>query len=234
MSGTTGLSAQTHLAAHLLREIDGRIRDVLEPMLSQEARTDKEAGKKKDSHRAEIQADGALLGLDDVTIEQWVDYALPLHKFTHRASLAGPRRVADFRARFDNGQAVLLAVLRRLQTIYTEARPAVKELAAKTDPNDDDLSLLTNRIPHSDVILREFFSLATLAWFPTLRDAGYFTNPDPLQADDEGRVAHAGWPAARFLIRAAATDSTAKRSSRSSTVSRRTIQRHATQPSRPR
>jgi hypothetical protein len=39
MSDTTGLSAQTHLAAHLLCEIDGRVRDVLQPMLSEEART---------------------------------------------------------------------------------------------------------------------------------------------------------------------------------------------------
>jgi hypothetical protein len=204
MSDTTGLAAQTHLTAHLLREIDGRLRDVLRPMLPADERT--AAKESDDTHKAEIAAAGKLLGLDEPTIEQWAEYAPPLHRFTHRASLAGPRSVAEFRDRFANGQAVLLSVLRRLQAVYTSARPLVKELAAKTEPTEDDLSILTNQVPHSDVVLGEFFSFATLAWFPLLRSAGYFGRPEPLQVDDEGRVSYVEWPAARFLVRAASAE----------------------------
>jgi hypothetical protein len=174
-------------------------------MYSAEARAVvKEAGKKQETHRAEIVAAGAILGLDGPTVEQWIEYALPLSKFTHRASLAGPRDVAEFREHFADGQAVLLAVLRRLETVYVDARPLVRELAATSNPRDDDLSTLTNRVPHSTVVLGEFFSLANLGWFGLLREAGYFGAPEPLVPDEEGRIAYVEWPPARFLTRAAA------------------------------
>jgi hypothetical protein len=37
MDGAAGVAAQTHLAAHLLREIEGRLHEVIEPMLSGDA-----------------------------------------------------------------------------------------------------------------------------------------------------------------------------------------------------
>jgi hypothetical protein len=94
MSDTTGLVSQTHLTAHLMREIDARIRGVLRPMLAASAEPAlKKAAEEDATHRAEIEADGALLGLDEPTIEAWIDYALELHRFTHRASLGPHRRV---------------------------------------------------------------------------------------------------------------------------------------------
>lgn len=55
-------------------------------------------------------------------------------------------------------------------------------------------------------MLGEFFSTARLDWFPLLRREGYFENPPPLEVDEERRIAFAEWPAARFLVRAAAVD----------------------------
>lgn len=202
MSGSTGLASQTHLAAHMLREIDGRIREVLRPMLSGGAKASIKAAR-DDTHRAEIIADGAILGLDGPSVEQWIEYALPLFKFAHRASLAGPRDIAEFREHFSDGQAVLLAVLRRLEAIYVDAGPIARQLAAKPHPTGDDLSTLRSRIPHSKVVLGEFFSRASLAWFPLLRDAGYFRGPDPREPDEEGLIRYVEWPPGRFLVRAA-------------------------------
>ena len=208
MSDTTGLVSQTHLTAHLLREIDARVRGVLRPMLAASALPAlREAAEEDATHRTQIEAAGVLLGLDEPTIKAWVDYAPDLHRFTHRASLAAPRSVTEFRAHFEAGQAVLLVVLRKLQAIYADARPAVRKLAAKHAPGKRDLTTLKDHIPHSDVILGEFFSFATLAWFPRLRDAGYFSSPPPLEIDEEGGVRYVGWPAARFLARAAASES---------------------------
>jgi hypothetical protein len=207
MAGVAGVRAQTHLAAHLLREIEGRLHEVLDPMLPREAKNRiKAAGKDEESHRAKIEQAAQILSLDDSTREQWVEYALPLHKFAHRYSLAGARDVAEFRDHFDNGQSVLLAVLRRFQTIYVEARPVLAELAATRKPSEGHLKRLRRRVPHSTVALGEFFTLATLDWFPLLRAAGYFDDPPPLEVDEEGRVAYVEWPAGRFLVRAAAVD----------------------------
>ena len=61
---------------------------------AEEREEDKE---KDDKHKEEIAEAGKMLGLDEKTIEQWAEYETPLHKNTHRASLAGPRSVAEFR-----------------------------------------------------------------------------------------------------------------------------------------
>ena len=207
VDGAAGVSMQTHLAAHSLREIEGRLHEVFDPMLTRESQAKiAEAGKKKESHRAKIEAAADILDLDEPALELWLEYALPLHTLAHRSGLAGPRDVAEFRDHFAKGQSVLLAVLRRLRTIYTEARPLVHELAAVRGPTNGDLKRLRNRVPHSTVILGEFFSIAQLDWFPLLRKEGYFDNPPPLEVDQEGRVAFAEWPPTRFLIRAAAVD----------------------------
>lgn len=205
MSGTTGVVAQTHLAAHLLREIEGRLHEVFEPMLAREARQRiAAAGPDRQSHRAKIQEAAAILELDEPTTEQWIEYGPELHRFAHRHSLLAPRDVAEFRAHFDLGQGVLLAVLRRYRTVYTDARPVLLELAATRDPSNGHLSRLRQRVPHSTVALGEFFQLADTSWFDVLRGAGYFDNPPALDVDEEGRVAYVEWPAARFLVRAAA------------------------------
>ena len=207
VNGAAGLSMQTHLAAHSLREIEGRMHEVFDPMLTRDAKAEiAEAGRKNESHRAKIEAAAEILGLDEPTLELWLEYALSLHTLAHRAGLAGPRDVAEFRDHFAKGQSVLLAVLRRLRTIYIEARPIVQELAAVRSPTKEHMKRLRNRVPHSTVMLGEFFSTARLAWFPLLREEGYFENPPPLEVDEEGRVAFAEWSAARFLVRAAAAD----------------------------
>ena len=173
VDGAAGVRTQTHLAAHLLREIEGRLHEVFSPMLSREAKERiAEAGKNDESHRAKIGAAVQILGLDGPALEEWLDYALQLHKLAHRASPAGPRDIAEFREHFANGQSVLLAVLRRLKTIYIEARPLVQELAAVRGPTKGHLKRLRNTVLHSTVILGWFFAAAQLAWFPLLREDG--------------------------------------------------------------
>lgn len=205
MAGATGLRSQTHLAAHLLREIEGRMHEVLEPMLNKAAR-DRIRAEKDETHRARIEEAARILELDEQTTAQWLEYGLELHKFAHRFSLAGSRDVADFRQHFDDGQAVLLAVLTRFETVYIEARPLLAELAATRKPTEGHLKRFRRRVPHSAVALGEFFAAATLDWFPLLREAGYFSDPPPLEEGEDGRVSYVEWPAGRFLVRAAAAE----------------------------
>jgi hypothetical protein len=200
MDGAAGVTAQTHLAAHLLREIEGRLLEVIELVSPETSDADRDEA----SHRAKITAAASTLGLDAPTTEQWIEYALPLHRFAHRYSLAGARDVAEFRAHFASGQSVLLAVLRAFRALYVNARPVLIELAAVLRPTREHLKQLSRRVLHSPVALGEFFSLATLSWFPLLREADYFRNPRPVEIDEEGRLSHVEWPPARFLVRAAA------------------------------
>jgi hypothetical protein len=207
VNGAAGVTMQTHLAAHSLREIEGRLHDVFEPMLSREAKVKiAEADERKESHRAKIEVAAEILSLDETALELWLEYALPLHKLAHRSGLAGARDVAEFGEHFVAGQSVLLAILRRLRAIYVEARPIVQELAGVRNPTQGHMKRLRNKVPHSTVMLGEFFSAARVEWFPLLREEGYFDNPPPLEIDEEGRVAYAEWPAARFLVRAAAVE----------------------------
>ena len=207
MAGAAGVTMQTHLAAHSLREIEGRLHEVLEPMLSREGKAKiVEADERKESHRAKIEVAAEILRLDETALELWLEYALPLHKLAHRAGLVGPRDVAEVREHFAKGQSVLLAILRQLRTIYIEARPIVRELAGVPNPTQGHMKRLRNKVPHSTVMLGEFFSAVRIEWFPLLRDEGYFANPPSLEVDEEGRVAYAEWPAARFLVRAAALE----------------------------
>ena len=53
---------------------------------------------------------------------------------------------------------MVLAILRQLQTIYIEARPIMRELAGVPNPTQGHMKRLRNKVPHSTVMLGEFFS----------------------------------------------------------------------------
>lgn len=197
------LMASTHFVAHALRELDSGLRSVLVSMLDAERRNSLSTD---ETHKAQIDAVCALLGFrdDDEIRTQWRAYASRLHEWTHRNALLAPRVAdSDFEAWWDVGQAVLYRIARQFETIYGEALPRVDELARKEDPTGDDLSALRNQIPHGVVALDRFFAEATPAWFPLLRDAGYFHNPPSLQPDDDGQIAYVPWPPGQYLVRLA-------------------------------
>lgn len=199
------LEATTHLVAHSLRECEGAIRGVMFSMLGDEQRAAVDgAGDMK--HREQTEQMCTLLGfdVDDEIRAQWWAWAERLHELTHRYSLRAPRRIDDeFHDWWAQGQAVLHVIAHRFETVYGEALPRVERLAAKEAPVEDDLSELRERVPHGDVAMEQFFAAATPGWFPLLRHADYFTNPPPLQPDEEGRVAYVPWPPGTYLVRLA-------------------------------
>src|SRR5262249_15547414 len=90
MSEANSLASTTHLVAHLLREIESSIRDVLETVA--------EKPKSKRSHREEIRAILSALEIEetDPVAKGWLnlpgqdnDYAL--HSRAHRDALSDPR-----------------------------------------------------------------------------------------------------------------------------------------------
>jgi hypothetical protein len=93
--------ATTHLIAHLLRETESALRDVLESFMERSERLDKKGKPARPTHEDEIRA--VLKGLEipetDAMAEAWL--RLPgksgygLHARAHRDDLARPRPRLD-------------------------------------------------------------------------------------------------------------------------------------------
>lgn len=208
MMGGLDLEATTHLVGHSLRECDGAIRAVMSSMLTEEQRAAVDgAGDLK--HKEQIEQICTLLGFapeDEVRAEWWA-WGRRLHEWTHRYSLRAPRPVDEpFRRWWAQGQAVLHVVVHRFETVYGEALPRVAELAERETPTANNLTELREQIPHGDVALDRFFTLATPGWFDLLRDGDYFSGPPALEPDEEGRVGYVPWPPGAYLVRLAAGD----------------------------
>jgi hypothetical protein len=199
MDGDYRLEATTHVVAHLLRELDGALREVLRPMVRDESWP--ETGI-EDRQRKMIDAICEALGVPpgDPFRDLWREYAPPLHKLAHKFSRAAPRPVDDeFRELWAKGQVVVYRVAGRIEANYTVALPLVDELAA----NAPDVARLRQEVVHSTVVLDRFFERAGVAWLEPLREDGYFANAPPLVYDEDGSVGYARWPQGRYLARVA-------------------------------
>jgi hypothetical protein len=199
MDGDYRLEATAHVVAHLLRELNLSLREVLRPMVPDErwpARNEENAQAKQ------IKAICDALGVseDDPFRDLWREFVLPLAELAHRYSRAAPRPVDDeFRELWAKGQIVVHQLARRVEANYTLALPLVDELAA----GPPDVDRLRQQVPHSTVVLDRFFERAGVDWLEPLRAAGYFADPPPLVYEDDGSVGYSRWPAGRYLTRVA-------------------------------
>jgi hypothetical protein len=199
MDGDYRLEATSHVVAHLLRELNLSMREVLRPMVPDDCWP--EYGE-KDAQAKQITAICDALGIDesDPFRSLWREFVLPLAELAHRYSRAAPRPVDDdFRELWAQGQVVVHQVARRIEANYTRALPLVDELA----DGAPDVDRLRQEVAHSTVVLDRFFERAGVAWLEPLRNGGYFANPPPLVYEEDGSVAYARWPQARHLARIA-------------------------------
>jgi hypothetical protein len=202
MEGSVGLEATTHLVGHLLRELDGALAGVVRPMVPPEQWPHRGS---HNAHRRKINAvcDALRVSDDDELRESWYGYASNLHGRAHRHGLARPRPVdADFRELWEQGQAVIFALTRRIEANFTATLPVIDALAAGAPR----LRELREQVPHSTVALDRFFDQASPAWFTQLRDAGYFADPPRLEVDEDGMARYPRWPPGRYLARIAASN----------------------------
>ena len=198
MEGNPRLEATTHVVAHLLRELNAALRDVLRPMVPDEAWPTE--GQNVQAIQIGAICDALGVAAEDQLRALWRDFAQPLARWAHRYSRAAPRPVdEDFRQLWDQAQAVVFELARRIEANYTRALGLVDELGAGAP----DVSRLRQEVPHSTVVLDRFFGRAGLAWFEPLREAGYFHSPPALEYEDDGSVGYARWPQGRFLARVA-------------------------------
>lgn len=210
MSATTALESTRHLVAHLLREVESALRDVLETLVKQTGSLSDASGSDKDKHKKAIRRSLAALGIDDAAevTAAWLklagqgnDYAL--HAQAHRPNLDQPRPVdEEFLRYWDDLQELLDAVLEKLETKFMSYIDEINSLVDKDPPSNEDIKLLENHIPNVPVLRRYFFKhLKSPSWLEPLRHAGFFSHPPTAYRNSEGQVvAYPIWPQSRYLI----------------------------------
>lgn len=205
------LKSTTHLVSHLIREIESSVRDVLEPLRSQDEERKKG---QEDSHRFEINAILKALAIPetDPIADLWLSLAgktneRALHARAHRDSLAPARPVdAQFIKFWEDVQAVLDSILDRFEARYLETHRALDEYVVKASPTMEDAKWIKSHVPNTQVAMWGFFHrLKSAAWLEPLHAEGFFKLPYPSAPDEHGNLAHVHWPHSRFLIRMAGT-----------------------------
>ena len=199
------LASTTHLVAHLLREIESSIRDVLETVA--------EKPKGDSSHKDEIRAILAALDIPetDPVATAWFNLAgqnneYALHSRAHRDALSSPRSLDDeFNQFWNDIQTVLDKVLEKFEDRYTAWHRQLDEIAKKGAPTLEDAKFIRDHCPNNLVAMGDFFNqLKTASWIEPLSKKGLFDSPP----EPEVNIATGGrriwaWPQSRYLARVA-------------------------------
>lgn len=202
MDGDATLESTTHLVAHLLRELDATLIELLRPMVPADQWPDRSAD---NAHRRKIElvCDVLRVPANDDLRGNWHAFASGLHRRAHRHGLAAPRpNDAAFGELWQQGQAVIYEVARRIEASFTQTLPIIEAVAT----GKPDMHAFRHQVLQSTVPLDRFFETASPAWFAPLRAAGHFAAPPPLEYDENGSVTYARWPQGRFLARMASTE----------------------------
>jgi hypothetical protein len=199
----------THLVAHLLREIESALRDVLEPISRWPERKKATKNNSKEAHADEVLCVLAALDIPegDPVAKAWLGLTNQsaegaLHRRAHRSSLMAARPLdAPFLEFWESMQVVLDLVLTRLESKFLAYREKLDKLLAKDAPDANDIALLRGNIPNSLITWQYFFAeLRSPLWVKPLREAGVFEEiPEPLEV--EGGISCPPWPAADYLQR---------------------------------
>jgi hypothetical protein len=198
----------THIVAHLMREIESALRDVLVPLSASSApAADEDAKESGSSHKDEIRAILAALGIPitDPVAKKWLRQAGSYHGRAHRRNLAEPAPVTDTVTQFfDDFQGILDYVLDEMEANFASVIATLDQLAVKAPATADDVKFLLTSVPQDFVALGRFFEgIADPSWLPLLRSARLFAEPPQPELHDDNTVGFPPWPQLRYLVRMA-------------------------------
>lgn len=202
------LASRTHLIAHLLREIESALMDVLTPLSRARAGNQAHQEKGQDGHKkARVRAILKALAVpeDHPMAQSWLK--IGLHKLAHRRALWFPRPFdSEFQDSWDTVENVLDFVLQEFQKYYLRYFTQLDTLVVKSRPTKEDLQFLSEEVPRNQVMLNYFFSrLTSPEWLDGLRAHDFFRYPPEPDFDEETKtVRFQIWPASRYLAKVAA------------------------------
>lgn len=198
-----GSAATTLVTAHMMREIEGSIRSVLEPG-DAPAEPATEPNEARESHRQQVERIAQSLGLagDDPFLQLWLSFVGELHGVAHRSGQLGARPVDDsftdlwrrFRLFAD------LAVAVAEQNIAHHLDELDRLLAS--EPTRNAVRTLVESMPHGYQAQTYLFERLPANWLMRLSERGYFRAPyEPIRVENGLRFV--SWPPAGYLLRAA-------------------------------
>lgn len=212
MANPASLGSTSHLVSHLLREIEGALRDVLETVGEREQRLQK-SKKDENNHKEEILAilrGLQIAGADPVAVA-WQrisgkgnSYGLGAR--AHRNALTPARPVDDdFHQFWDDMQGIFHIVLEKFETRYLGVNQLLDQLIAKPAPTQADVDKLKKNVPNNIVAHGYFFDrLTSPLWLDLLQTNGLFSHPPAPEVDSEkGTIGYSVWPQSRYLARVA-------------------------------
>ena len=201
------LAATSHLVSHLMREVDGAVRAVLQ--VQAEHGSAKSAG--RENHKASIASVLKALGVAETNPIAQLWLTLPgdegLDKKAHRDALFRPRPVDKaFRDFWEQIHVILDFVLERFRDRYLDYHRVLDELAAVETPTGQHAKKLKQRAPNNLVAYRYFFDKITSPlWLRPLAEKGFFKHPPAPEVEEE-RVRFLPWPQSQYLRRMARHD----------------------------
>ena len=171
------LETSSYLLAHIAREIDGGLRDVLST--DQERRQIQGQLKKADlgnfsERRGHIASILAALGIDDLgdpLAKKWISVATQFHEFAHRhGAWEAPRTKEVFVPLWHEFEEVLMDLVGNHFNFLNR----IDRLLAYEKPTKEIIRTLPNLLK-SEVRYAYFFNkLDTLVWLDPLKEAGWF------------------------------------------------------------
>jgi hypothetical protein len=215
MVSSTPLETTPHLVAHLLREVESALRDVLLPYGFARPTPCSHCGSRPGSHKNEIKAILAAFGFEETeeVAKAWLrlsgrDEDAGLARLSHRNALGRPRLAEALRQVWEEMQTLLDVVLQKFETQFLQSFKILDELLAKAAPSAADMKRLRKNVPNNLVTFSYFFDkLQNQAWLPLLRKDGFFSQPPAPERDDEKGTMFPPWPESRYLARMAAVAS---------------------------
>jgi hypothetical protein len=211
-------ASQTHVVAHLLREVESSLRGVLRPLTSLTEKICDEChlpisgqqcacGRPKAliSHQKQIEAILSVLGVtaDDPLALAWDDIRRKHHKYAHRDSLERPRPVdTEFMEFWSQTEAVLNGTLDRFETRYADVLNRLDVFMKKPTPAKKDVKTFLSTFPNNQTTHQHFFdNIVDAAWLPLLKNEGVFKKvPSPVYSED-GTMYYPAWPPLAYLQR---------------------------------
>lgn len=214
MSEDRPLTSTTHLVAHLLREIESSLRDVLETVTDQAARL-KKGAKGDEQHKDEIRAILKVLEIPetDPVAAAWLrlpgrENTYGLASRAHRDALDAPRQMdAEFKEFWNEIDVILDRVLEKFEEHYTAWHKQFDALAQKASPTQADARFLRLHSPNNRVALGDFFNrLSTPAWLQPLFKEGLCNHPpEPEHDEEKGGTRLYAWSQSKYLARMASS-----------------------------
>ena len=200
------IEASSYLLAHVAREIEGGLRDVLST--DQEKRKIQKQLKKTDlgdlneriGHIASILA---ALGIDDLRVplaQRWINVATRFHEFAHRhGAWEAPREKETFVPLWREFEDILV----ELVGTHFNLLDRLDRILDYREPTEEILKTLPHLLKSAVRYAYFFNKLDSPAWLKSLKDAGWFdieSNPSVYDVPDEtGAYAVSPWYALAYL-----------------------------------